>query len=123
MKTQNITFGEGKHLCPGVLAIPEKKKDIGVVLAHGAGAGMDSPFLEFFARGLGKRGYRVARFEYPYMASKRVTGKQKPPDRGPVLRETWLKVMEALKLRAIIKYPESLGMQILLQRFSYEKIA
>jgi predicted alpha/beta-hydrolase family hydrolase len=49
---------------------------------------MDSPFLDFFARGLGKRGVRVVRFEYPYMASQRRTGKKKPPDREPVLRET-----------------------------------
>jgi predicted alpha/beta-hydrolase family hydrolase len=62
-------------------------------LAHGAGAGMDSPFMDFFAKGLGKEGYRVARFEYPYMAAKRVTGKPKPPDREPVLRETWLNVV------------------------------
>jgi predicted alpha/beta-hydrolase family hydrolase len=67
-----------------------------IVLAHGAGAGMDSPFMEFFATGLAKRGFRVVRFEYPYMASKRVTGKQKPPDREPVLRETWLKVVNML---------------------------
>jgi predicted alpha/beta-hydrolase family hydrolase len=60
------------------------------VLAHGAGAGMDSPFLDFFAKGLAKRGFRVARFEYPYMASKRVTGKQKPPDREAVLRQAGL---------------------------------
>jgi hypothetical protein len=59
-----------------------------IVPAHGAGAPMDSPFMEFFAKGLGKQGFRVVRFEYPYMASKRVTGKGKPPDREPVLRET-----------------------------------
>ena len=34
-----------------------------VALAHGAGAPMDSPFLQFFAIGLGKRGFRVVRFE------------------------------------------------------------
>jgi hypothetical protein len=59
-----------------------------IALAHGAGAAMDSPFLTFFATGLGKQGIQVARFEYPYMASKRSTGKTKPPDREPILRET-----------------------------------
>jgi hypothetical protein len=57
---------------------------------------MDSPSMGFFVTGLGKRCFRVARYEYPYMASKRVTGKQKPPDREAVLRETWLKVMNML---------------------------
>jgi predicted alpha/beta-hydrolase family hydrolase len=61
-----------------------------VALAYGVGGGMDSPFLDFFAKGLAKRGFRVARFEYPYMASKRVTGKQKVPDREPVLRQPGL---------------------------------
>ena len=31
------------------------------------------PFLTFFADALGRRGFRVVRFEYPYMASKQVT--------------------------------------------------
>ncbi len=35
-----------------------------IVLAHGAGAGRDTPFLELFAKELGKRGYRVVRFEF-----------------------------------------------------------
>jgi uncharacterized protein len=39
-----------------------------IALAHGAGVGMDSPFLEFCAKGLGKQDFRVLRFEYPYMA-------------------------------------------------------
>lgn len=49
-----------------------------IALAHGAGAGMDSPFLTFFATKLGDRDYRVARFEFPYIASQRLTGKKKP---------------------------------------------
>ena len=37
-----------------------------LVLAHGAGAPMDSPFMESLARELAGRGVRVARFELPY---------------------------------------------------------
>jgi predicted alpha/beta-hydrolase family hydrolase len=44
-----------------------------VALAQGAGAAMDTPFMDFFAKGLGKQRFRVVRFEYPYMRSKRVT--------------------------------------------------
>lgn len=68
-----------------------------IVLAHGAGAAMDTPFMNFFATGLADRGFRVVRFEFPYMASKRNTGKGKPPDREPVLREMWLKVIETIR--------------------------
>ena len=38
-----------------------------LVLAHGAGAPMDSPFMAAIACGLGQRGWRVVRFECPYM--------------------------------------------------------
>lgn len=67
-----------------------------LALAHGAGAPMDSPFMNAVARGLGERGIRVARFEFPYMRLKRETGKSKPPDREPALRAAWLQVIAEL---------------------------
>jgi predicted alpha/beta-hydrolase family hydrolase len=73
---------------------------------------MDSPFMEFFATGLGKRGVRVVRFEFPYMASKRVAGKKKPPDREPVLRETWLNVVRVLGHEGLIIGGKSMGGRI-----------
>lgn len=67
-----------------------------VVLAHGAGNGMDSDFLNAFAAGLAAADLRVARFEFPYMAKRRNDGGQPPPDRLPVLLETWRAVIDAL---------------------------
>lgn len=67
-----------------------------IALAHGAGAPMDSPFMEAFAERLAAKGLRVARFEFPYMAERRVTGKKKPPNRMPILMETWAAVVAAL---------------------------
>ena len=55
-----------------------------LLLAHGAGAGMDSEFMSAVARGLGALGVRVARFEFEYMARRR-TGVRPPPDRLPRL--------------------------------------
>src|SRR5262249_36210349 len=63
-----------------------------IVLAHGAGAPMDSPFLNHFARGLAARGFRVVRFEFPYMRARR-TGRRLPPDRLPVLSACWREVV------------------------------
>ena len=83
-----------------------------VALAHGAGAGMDSPFLDFFAKGLAGRGYRVVRFEFPYRASQRSTGQKKPPDREPVLRETWLRVVEVLGANGLVIGGKSMGGRI-----------
>jgi predicted alpha/beta-hydrolase family hydrolase len=67
-----------------------------VVLAHGAGAPMDSPFMGIVARGLAGAGLRVARFEFPYMRRRRQTRERRPPDREPALREAWLAAIAAL---------------------------
>ena len=83
-----------------------------IALAHGAGAGMDSPFMEFFAKGLGQRGLRVVRFEFPYMSSFRNTGKRKPPDREPVLRAAWFKVVEKLGAKGLVIGGKSMGGRI-----------
>ncbi len=60
-----------------------------LVLAHGAGAPMDSPPLEALAKGLGAAGLRVARFEFPYMRARRTEARRRPPDRESVLLDTW----------------------------------
>jgi predicted alpha/beta-hydrolase family hydrolase len=61
-----------------------------LVLAHGAGAGHDQPWMRRVARGLADRGVRVITFNFPYTASGR-----KIPDRRPVLeasfREAWIR--------------------------------
>src|SRR5277367_1354770 len=75
---------------PEFLIDGPRDASIAIVLAHGAGAAMDTPFMNFFAAGLADRGHRVVRFEFPYLASKRSTGKSKPPDREPVLRVLYL---------------------------------
>jgi uncharacterized protein len=65
------------------------KAGLTVILAHGAGAAMDSPFMNTIAAGLARAGLRVARFEFPYMRARRQGGKRGAPDREPVLLEVW----------------------------------
>lgn len=72
-----------------------------VILAHGAGAPMDTPFMTFFAEGLAEKGFRIGRFEFPYMAARR-EGKRKPPDREPVLLDTWRRVIAGVKTPFVI---------------------
>ena len=67
-----------------------------IALAHGAGAPMDSLFMVAFAEGLADKGFRVARFEFPYMAERRTSDKKKPPNRMPILMETWQAVVSEL---------------------------
>lgn len=64
------------------------------LFAHGAGGAMDSPFMAEVARGMGERGIRVVRFEFPYMAARREGKKSGAPDRQPVLLDTWRRVIE-----------------------------
>ena len=66
-----------------------------LILAHGAGAPMDSPFMERIAGGVAQHGIRVCRFEFPYMAKRRIEGTRGGPDRAPVLTATWHEVIEA----------------------------
>lgn len=75
---------------------PKKKNAPTLVLAHGAGAPMDSPFMDTIAAGLGKGGVRVVRFEFPYMARRRKEGRGGAPDREPVLLARWREVVAAL---------------------------
>lgn len=60
-----------------------------LLLAHGAGAPMDSPFLAAIAQGVAERGWRVVRFEFPYMAQMRLTGQRRAPDRLPKLLDAF----------------------------------
>lgn len=66
-----------------------------LVLAHGAGAPMDSDWMEDMATRLGEHGLRVLRFEFPYMIKRRADSKRRPPDREPVLRQAWHEAVAA----------------------------
>jgi len=74
-----------------------RSADVLLALAHGAGAPMDSPFMETVAGGLAARGLRVARFEFPYMARRRREGGRRPPDRQPALLAHWHAVHAELR--------------------------
>ena len=68
--------------------------------------------MNAIAAGLAANGFRVARFEFPYMAQRRESGKGRPPDREPVLRETWLKVVETLGPDRLVIGGKSMGGRI-----------
>lgn len=69
---------------------------IRLILAHGAGAAMDSPFMTYFADRLGDEDLQVVRFEFPYMQIRRQDGGRRPPDRQPKLLTHWQQVIAAL---------------------------
>ncbi|MCE0493051.1 alpha/beta family hydrolase [Vibrio salinus] len=64
------------------------------IFAHGAGAGMEHPFMEFIAQYLEKKGICVIRFDFPYMIKQKELNKRRPPDRSPKLLEAYEAVIE-----------------------------
>lgn len=75
---------------------PDGRVKATLVLAHGAGAGMDSHPLKFVSIALANEGIRVVRFEFPYMHVRRIEGRKKPPDGPEVLLQSWRGVIAEL---------------------------
>jgi len=67
-----------------------------ILLAHGAGAPMDSPSLNATTRVLAEAGFRVARFEFGYMASRRTSEGRKPPPRADLVMPEYVATVAAL---------------------------
>ncbi|RLV59904.1 alpha/beta fold hydrolase [Parashewanella curva] len=84
-----------------------------VLFAHGAGAGMDSEFMQEFAENLAKRNCRVIRFNFAYMQANKDDGKKRPPERMPRLLshfETVLKqVIEEHQPKRVFLMGKSMG--------------
>ncbi|MDK4741218.1 alpha/beta hydrolase [Rhizobium sp. CNPSo 3464] len=86
-----MTIANGKFLLQG----PEDA-GITILLAHGAGAPMDSASMNAAAGALAERNIRVARFEFAYMASRRSSGLRKPPPRAETLKDEYLAAITEL---------------------------
>jgi predicted alpha/beta-hydrolase family hydrolase len=71
-----------------------------ILLAHGAGFGLDSPWMDTVAKGLAARGFLVMRFNYPYRERAARERRDVPPDRREVLEEAHAAALAALAERA-----------------------
>ncbi|MHA1598460.1 MAG: alpha/beta family hydrolase, partial [Alphaproteobacteria bacterium] len=98
--------------CPDLLIDGPDDADMTIALAHGAGAAMDSAFMEYFADALAGQGFRVARFEFPYMNQRRIDGKKRPPNTAKILLETWGLVIDELGPENLIIGGKSMGGRI-----------
>lgn len=79
-----------------------------VLLAHGAGAAMDSPGMADLTRVLVERGIRVARFEFGYMAARR-DGVRRPPPRAETLVGEYLAAVDAIDHDNLVIGGKSMG--------------
>src|SRR3990172_4174440 len=62
---------------------------------HGAGAGMDPPFLVGFTRAMAEEGVATARFNFHYANAGR-----RSPDPEPSLRAAWMEAVEGVRAMA-----------------------
>ncbi|MGA7800828.1 MAG: alpha/beta family hydrolase [Gammaproteobacteria bacterium] len=67
-------------------------QDPALVLAHGAGNDMDSPFISHVHEALAGRGVLTVKFNFPYKQRG-----ARAPDRAPVLEDTWRAVIESVR--------------------------
>ena len=72
------------------------RADVTILLAHGAGAPMDSASMTAAAEALAGAGFRVARFEFDYMAARRTGTGRTPPPKAEKLNPQYLAAIEAL---------------------------
>ncbi len=79
---------------------PDVQRASALLLAHGAGLHMESPWMSAVARGLVARGFPVLRFNYPYRERSLREKKHLPPDRTVLLEEAHSAARAALEARA-----------------------
>ena len=73
---------------------------ITILLAHGAGAPMDSASMTATAKALAAAGFHVARFEFHYMAARR-HGHRKPPPRAETVNPEYVKAIADLRAKGV----------------------
>ncbi|NER64737.1 alpha/beta hydrolase [Pseudomonas sp. MAFF212427] len=78
-----------------------------LILAHGAGAPMDSEFMQDMAQRLAAQGLGVLRFEFPYMAQRRLDGGKRPPNPQAKLLDCWREVHA--QVRPLVTGPLAIG--------------
>jgi predicted alpha/beta-hydrolase family hydrolase len=77
---------------------PEKAR-VTILLAHGAGAPMDSAAMNAATKALVTAGLRIVRFEFAYMASRRTDAGRKPPPRAEKVMGEYVAAVETLKAK------------------------
>ena len=81
--TENVRFNVKDAGEVSAIFLRPQNAECVLVLAHGAGAGMNHPFMTALANDLAAAGIASFRFQFPYMEQRR-----RVPDRAPVLTGT-----------------------------------
>jgi predicted alpha/beta-hydrolase family hydrolase len=92
---ERIAIAVGDGTVSGAFARPDGAF-AALVLAHGAGAGLDHPFMTGFSGAANDEGLGTLRFNFPYMEAGRRT-----PDRAPAAIAAWGAVFD----EAVSRFP------------------
>jgi uncharacterized protein len=107
MDHRPLSFSAGDRTLSGLWTPATKPRAVAVV-AHGAGAGMEHPFMTGAAEGLVDGGVSAFRFNFPYVEEGR-----RAPDRAPVLMDAWRAALEEARRqgrgRPLVASGKSLG--------------
>ncbi len=93
MEQSKIVSPKGGHF--GIVYANASNPSVGqtcLIIAHGAGGPMYSPFITYFHKGLAEKGYLTVKFNFPYMEARR-----KVPDKREVLEASYRQVIEEVK--------------------------
>jgi predicted alpha/beta-hydrolase family hydrolase len=93
-REERLRFDVGATTVSGAYARPANAFAL-IVVAHGAGSGMDHPFLVGFTEAMNDEGVASLRFNFPYMELGR-----RSPDRAPIAIAAWRAAMEAADERS-----------------------
>jgi uncharacterized protein len=107
-----------------VYAIPSRIRDPAscLIVAHGAGGPMHSPFVRFFHTELARNGFISLKFNFPYMEAHR-----KVPDRREILEDSYSTIIQKArdgnpKPRRIFIGGKSMGGRIASQVVASDKV-
>jgi len=91
---ERLRFDAGRGEVSGAWARP-RGATATLVVAHGAGAGMDHPFLVGFTRAMNERKVATLRFNFPYLEAGR-----RSPDPQPAAVAAWRAAFEVATRRS-----------------------
>jgi uncharacterized protein len=92
----SVTMDDGRSMSL-VYGVPENSPEPSscMVIAHGAGGPMYSPFITHFHSELARNGILTVKFNFPYMEAKK-----KIPDRMDILKKSYARILENIRARA-----------------------
>jgi len=83
-----IELDAGQSVTALHYAVAQPASGAALIVAHGAGAGQQSPFIVDFARAMSARGFDIVTFNFAYMEQRR-----RLPDRAPALEACYAAVI------------------------------